>query len=45
MFGGMISRPEILDYLVLPVVPGSTTGHVFVLRLLLLEGSVKLGRC
>lgn len=28
----MISRPEILDYVALPVVPGSTTGHLFVLR-------------
>ena len=32
VFGDMISRPEILDSVALPVVPGSTTGHIFVLR-------------
>ena len=32
MFGDMISRPEILDDLLFPLVPGSTTGHIFVLR-------------
>ena len=32
MLGDMISRPEILDDLLFPLVPGSTTGHIFVLR-------------